>query len=193
MAFTASKKTASDFNGGNRYQNGNGLSADTINNLVEGLLYAQENGNTESDETQTTFFECTTSTTYNKIVEAFGNGKIPYYKNGDNYYVLTKYETLNQYFEFAYTDGYSISIAKCHVTLGWSTSTFNIQDTSYKVNSITENSTDTQYPSAKAVYTALQAHSSLPTVSTSDNGKFLRVVDGAWAAESVESAESTSF
>lgn len=44
MAFTASKKTASDFNGGNRYQNGNGLSADTINNLVEGLLYAQENG-----------------------------------------------------------------------------------------------------------------------------------------------------
>lgn len=33
----------------------------------------------------------------------------------------------------------------------------------------------------------------LPTVSTSDNGKFLRVVDGAWVAESVESAESTSF
>lgn len=34
---------------------------------------------------------------------------------------------------------------------------------------------------------------SLPSVSTSDNGKFLRVVGGVWAATSISSAEGTSF
>jgi len=33
----------------------------------------------------------------------------------------------------------------------------------------------------------------LPTVTASDNGKFLRVVNGAWAADTVPSAESNSF
>ena len=33
----------------------------------------------------------------------------------------------------------------------------------------------------------------LPTVSSTDNGKFLRVVSGAWAAQAVPAAESNSF
>ena len=33
----------------------------------------------------------------------------------------------------------------------------------------------------------------LPTVTASDNGKFLRVVSGAWAAATVPAAESNSF
>jgi len=33
----------------------------------------------------------------------------------------------------------------------------------------------------------------LPTVTAADNGKFLRVVSGAWAAQAVPSAESNSF
>ena len=33
----------------------------------------------------------------------------------------------------------------------------------------------------------------LPTVTAADNGKFLRVVSGAWAAATVPSAESNSF
>lgn len=33
----------------------------------------------------------------------------------------------------------------------------------------------------------------LPSVSSSDNGKFLRVVDGAWAAASLPSANGVSF
>lgn len=33
----------------------------------------------------------------------------------------------------------------------------------------------------------------LPAVSASDNGKFLRVVSGAWAAATVPSAETASF
>lgn len=35
--------------------------------------------------------------------------------------------------------------------------------------------------------------SSIPSVTTSDNGKFLRVVDGAWAAATVHNAEEVSF
>ena len=35
--------------------------------------------------------------------------------------------------------------------------------------------------------------SELPAVAASDNGKFLRVVSGAWAAQAVPSAESSSF
>lgn len=33
----------------------------------------------------------------------------------------------------------------------------------------------------------------LPTVTASDNGKFLRVVSGAWAAVAVSDAEGVSF
>lgn len=33
----------------------------------------------------------------------------------------------------------------------------------------------------------------LPTVTAADNGKFLRVANGAWAAQTVPSAESNSF
>lgn len=33
----------------------------------------------------------------------------------------------------------------------------------------------------------------LPAVTTSDNGKFLRVVSGAWAAASISDANGVSF
>jgi hypothetical protein len=33
----------------------------------------------------------------------------------------------------------------------------------------------------------------LPAVTTSDNGKFLRVVEGAWTASSIASASGGSF
>lgn len=33
----------------------------------------------------------------------------------------------------------------------------------------------------------------LPVVTTADNGKFLRVVGGAWGVETVPSAEAASF
>ena len=33
----------------------------------------------------------------------------------------------------------------------------------------------------------------LPTVSSADNGKFLRVVDGTWSASSISNAEEASF
>ena len=42
-------------------------------------------------------------------------------------------------------------------------------------------------------FIAENGDSSLPSVTTEDNGKFLRVVSGAWSAQAVPSAESNSF
>lgn len=44
--FSAQKQSANNFNSGVEYQNGNSLPADTINRLIKGLLYAQENADT---------------------------------------------------------------------------------------------------------------------------------------------------
>ena len=40
---------------------------------------------------------------------------------------------------------------------------------------------------------AAENSSSLPSVSTSDNGKFLRVVNGVWTASSINNANGVSF
>lgn len=53
--------------------------------------------------------------------------------------------------------------------------------------------TEKGYQTATQVQTAISNVRQLPVVSTSDNGKFLRVVSGAWAAAIVPSAETTSF
>lgn len=37
------------------------------------------------------------------------------------------------------------------------------------------------------------ADGATPTVTTDDNGKFLRVVDGTWTATTVPNAEEVSF
>lgn len=47
--------------------------------------------------------------------------------------------------------------------------------------------------SNKTVLDGITAAKLLPTVTTSDNDKFLRVVSGAWAAATVPSAETASF
>lgn len=41
--FIASKKTIDDFNNAEKFVDGDGLPSETVNNLVEGLLYAQDN------------------------------------------------------------------------------------------------------------------------------------------------------
>lgn len=43
-----------------------------------------------------------------------------------------------------------------------------------------------------AIASAVEA-GALPAVSGSDNGKFLRVVEGSWAAATVPAAESNEF
>lgn len=53
--------------------------------------------------------------------------------------------------------------------------------------------TNKGYQTAAQVQTAISDVRQLPVVSESDNGKFLRVVSGAWAAVTVPSAETASF
>ena len=54
--------------------------------------------------------------------------------------------------------------------------------------------TNTQHIATTAFVTsAVAAVGGLPTVSSSDNGKVLRVVDGAWAVASIPSASGVSF
>ena len=49
------------------------------------------------------------------------------------------------------------------------------------------------YQTAAQVQTAISNVRQLPVVSASDNEKFLRVINGVWAAAIVPSAETTSF
>ena len=49
------------------------------------------------------------------------------------------------------------------------------------------------YQTAAQVQTAISSVRQLPAVTSTDNGKFLRVVSGAWAAQTVPAAESNSF
>lgn len=60
-----------------------------------------------------------------------------------------------------------------------------------KVSDLTN---DSGFQTAAQVQTAIAAiPDELPTVTSTDNGKFLRVVSGEWTAETVPSAESNSF
>lgn len=53
---------------------------------------------------------------------------------------------------------------------------------------------DSGFQTAAQVQSAIAAiPDELPVVTASDNGKFLRVVSGAWAAQAVPAAESASF
>lgn len=81
-----------------------------------------------------------------------------------------------------------------------------------KVNSVTSSSTDMEIPTAKAVWAIVNAKYTkpsngipnsdlstgvnkllLPSYGSSDNGKFLRMVDGEPAWQIVQSAENTVF
>jgi len=52
---------------------------------------------------------------------------------------------------------------------------------------------DSGYQTAAQVQTAIAGVRQLPTVTASDNGKFLRVVNGAWAAETVQTWQGGSY
>lgn len=49
-SFEAIKLLVSDINSGNEFSNGDFLSAETINKIINGVLYAQENGESVTDE-----------------------------------------------------------------------------------------------------------------------------------------------
>lgn len=52
---------------------------------------------------------------------------------------------------------------------------------------------DSGYQTAQEVQTAIAAAAELPPVTASENGKFLRVVNGAWSAETVQTWQGGSY
>lgn len=66
------------------------------------------------------------------------------------------------------------------------------RETLSKSKAYTDEKASTTLTESKA-YTDEKVKEGLPAVSASDNGKFLRVSNGAWAAEAVPNAEEGSY
>lgn len=124
-----------------------------------------------------------------EISEAVESGKLVYAVDSTRTYpVVAATPNISQFASILLNgrvDGYQVSQS------GVARVTRALQDSSNKVKSVSAESTDTQYPSAKAVWDALSAR--VPSVTTADNGKFLRVVNGAWAAAAIDNANGGSF
>ena len=61
------------------------------------------------------------------------------------------------------------------------------------VNVLDKNTYDGLTPSNDELYLITDDGNDLPVVTSSDNGKVLRVVNGVWAAASLPSASGVSF
>lgn len=94
-------------------------------------------------------------TTYDELVAAVKTKKhvICFYNN--RVYNLCNYqENMDIFFSCVTSAVYTVS---CAVANGkWSASQYNFENAAYKTTSLSSASTDTQYPSAKAVYEAIQ-------------------------------------
>lgn len=125
-----------------------GTNIKTINNTS--LLGS---GNIDTVE----LFECTYgTTTYAEITQAISDGKLPYCDyNGYRYFYSGIYNSYH--YLRGITSSTSISYVRCYSgNNAWTTAGSAIQTVANKVNSISSASTDTQYPSAKCVYNAIQ-------------------------------------
>lgn len=94
-------------------------------------------------------------TTYEELVAAVNAKKhvICFYNN--RVYNLCNYQENRDIFFSCVTS--AVYTVMCAVANGkWTASQYNFENTVYKVTSLSESSTDTQYPSAKAVYDFVQ-------------------------------------
>lgn len=124
-----------------------------------------------------------------EICEAVESGKLVYAVDSTRTYPVVAASPNISQFSITLLNGrvvgYQISAS------GVTQVTRGLQDSADKVKSVSAESTDKQYPSAKAVWNALIAR--VPSVTTADNGKFLRVVNGVWAAAAIDNANGVSF
>ena len=94
-------------------------------------------------------------TTIEEIAEAYNAGKILHCDYNGYCYTLAKFNNGSAFFA-ATAANYNFRIV-CNSNSAWGApEIFTLEITSNKVKTINEASTDTQYPSAKAVYDALQ-------------------------------------
>lgn len=108
-------------------------------------------GNIDTKE----LFVCTYgTTTYVEVSNAISAGKLPIVVYNTNTYYYLK-ESVNSHI-FSTMVGANHYEVKVNTLNQWNWSTTSLEETSNKVTSISSGSTDTQYPSAKAVYNAIQ-------------------------------------
>ena len=93
-------------------------------------------------------------TTIEEIVAAYNEGKIIHCDYENFCYTLSRFSAGEAYFS-SVKDNFSYRLY-CSSKSQWSKASFPLELISNKVTSLSDKSTDTQYPSAKAVYDAIQ-------------------------------------
>lgn len=109
-------------------------------------------------------------TTHEEIKAAYDSGKVVHCDYENNCYILSRFISNEAYFSCV-KDNFSYRLY-CSNASVWSKASFPLEKTANKVTSLSSSSTDTQYPSAKAVYDAL------PTLETLPNGNLKVTIDG---------------
>lgn len=135
-------------------------------------------GNIDTKE----IFVCTYgTTTYAEITTALSAGKIVFCENSSTsrFYMFT-YKASNDNYYFTCSEGNNSSLYMVYIGSSnvWSSSFIALEKNTNKVTSISNSSTDTQYPSALAVYNYAQPK--LPAVT---NDKYLHTNSSTGALE----------
>lgn len=113
-------------------------------------------------------FKCTYgTTTYAEITQALNDGKLPYV-------ILTDGRTLTYYklnggqhqFAAAASTDPRVVYARVNSSNSWISGVYNFEQINNKVTELSSSSTDTQYPSAKCVYDALELKQDSLTINT---------------------------
>ena len=133
-------------------------SADSVQELSENVteLSTEVSGLSEKvDELGNPVFKAVYGeTTFEEIKAAYDSGKVVHCDYNSLCYVLSRITANGAYFA-AVNDPYAYRM-DCTSSSQWTNRVIELEVTSNKVTSLSDKSTDTQYPSAKAVYEALQ-------------------------------------
>ena len=134
------------------------LDTDKQDKLVSGENIKTINGSSilgEGNLDTKELFYCTyNTTTYAEITSAISAGKLPVIKYGGYLYIYENNYVNIHYFGLITNDVYRRVIVTSSNL--WGNSTETLEKISNKVTSILNTSTDVEYPSAKAVYDAIQ-------------------------------------
>lgn len=89
-----------------------------------------------------------------EIIDAYESGKVVHCDYQNNCYILSRVFSGEAYFTAVYANISYLIV--CNKNSVWNGSNFRLEESINKVTSLSSSSTNTQYPSAKAVYDALQ-------------------------------------
>ena len=127
-------------------------------NLVAAINEAAQNGGMLLVDLKSNM---TADKTYHEMQAAVFSGKtvIVRYATYEvyEYYILTSFNSIDQALYFNAFIGDTQNVLRCATGNYWSKTSERFESKSYKVTALSASSSDEQYPSAKAVYDAIQA------------------------------------